>query len=57
MVISGLIMGKIAGGAGAVKPEFSEIGTELEIKILGVLHKAKIIEKSPFDHDNAALRA
>lgn len=40
-----------------VKPEFSEIGTELEIKILGTLHKATIVEESPFDPDNEALRA
>ncbi|MEO9458222.1 MAG: FAD-dependent oxidoreductase [Lentilitoribacter sp.] len=40
-----------------VKPEHSEIGTELEIKILGKLHKATIVEESPFDPDNVALRA
>jgi dimethylglycine dehydrogenase len=40
-----------------VKPDYSEIGTELEIKILGKLHKATIVEESPFDPDNVALRA
>lgn len=40
-----------------VKPAFSAIGTELEIKILGSLHKATVIDESPFDPDNTALRA
>ena len=40
-----------------VKPEFSAIGTKLEIKILGKLHSATVIEESPFDPDNEALRA
>ncbi|MEM8838139.1 MAG: FAD-dependent oxidoreductase [Pseudomonadota bacterium] len=40
-----------------VKPDLAEIGTELEIKILGNLHKATVIQESPFDPDNARLRA
>src|SRR5262245_57679891 len=40
-----------------VKPEFSALGTELEIKILGKLHKATVMGESPFDPDNKALRA
>ncbi|MEM8798028.1 MAG: aminomethyltransferase family protein, partial [Pseudomonadota bacterium] len=40
-----------------VKPELAEIGSELEIKILGNVHKATVIQESPFDPDNARLRA
>jgi dimethylglycine dehydrogenase len=40
-----------------VKPEHSAAGTELEIKILGKLHKATVVGESPFDPDNNALRA
>jgi dimethylglycine dehydrogenase len=40
-----------------VKPEHSASGTELEIKILGKLHKATVVGESPFDPDNNALRA
>ncbi len=40
-----------------VRPEHAAEGTELEIKILGKLHKATIIGESPFDPENNALRA
>jgi dimethylglycine dehydrogenase len=40
-----------------VKPEHSELGTELEIAILGDRYKVIIIEESPFDPDNERLRA
>ena len=40
-----------------VKPEHAVEGAELEIKILGKLHKATIIGESPFDPENNALRA
>ncbi|HFC04968.1 MAG TPA: aminomethyl transferase family protein, partial [Rhizobiales bacterium] len=40
-----------------VKPEHGDIGTELEIKILGDLYKATIIEESPFDAGNERLRS
>jgi dimethylglycine dehydrogenase len=42
---------------GMVKPEFSAVGTELEIKILGQIFKATVIPESPYDPDNTALRA
>lgn len=42
---------------GMVRPEFSAIGTDLEIKILGKLFKATVIPESPYDPDNKALRA
>ena len=42
---------------GMVKPDVAAVGTELEIKILGKLFKATVIPESPYDPDNAALRA
>ena len=39
-----------------VKPDFAEIGTELEIDILGKIHPCTILPESPFDPDNARLR-
>jgi dimethylglycine dehydrogenase len=40
-----------------VQPDVAAVGTELEIKILGKLFKATVIPESPYDPDNAALRA
>ncbi len=40
-----------------VKPEHAATGTELEIKILGGLHKTRVIAESPYDPENAKLRA
>ena len=40
-----------------VAPEFSELGTDLEIQILGYWYKATVIDESPFDPDNERLRA
>jgi dimethylglycine dehydrogenase len=40
-----------------VKPEFASQGQELDIKILDKLYKATVIPESPFDPDNARLRA
>jgi dimethylglycine dehydrogenase len=40
-----------------VRPDLAKVGTEFEIAILGVRHKATIIEDSPYDPDNAALRS
>jgi len=42
---------------GMVRPDHSAVGTELEIKILGKLFKATVIPESPYDPENAALRA
>ena len=39
-----------------VRPDLANIGTELEIAILGARHKATIIADSPFDPENHALR-
>ncbi len=40
-----------------VKPDYSALGTELEIKILGKVHKATVIPESPFDTENERLKA
>lgn len=42
---------------GFVTPELGEIGTELDIEILGERRRAVVIQDSPFDPANARLRA
>jgi dimethylglycine dehydrogenase len=40
-----------------VKPEFSNIGDEVDLRILGETRRAVVIPDSPYDPANAALRA
>jgi dimethylglycine dehydrogenase len=40
-----------------VRPAYSKLGTALEVKVLGEHFKATVIAESPYDPDNAALRA
>jgi dimethylglycine dehydrogenase len=40
-----------------VRPDLGEIGTELDVSILGKTHRAVVIEESPFDPNNDRLRA
>ena len=40
-----------------VKPDFARLGSELKIKILGEMFPATVIAESPYDADNARLRA
>jgi dimethylglycine dehydrogenase len=40
---------------GLVKSELTDIGTNLEIEILGERYKARVIEESPFDPTNNCL--
>jgi len=40
-----------------VKPDFAKLGSELKIKILGEMFPATVIAESPYDPDNARLRA
>jgi dimethylglycine dehydrogenase len=42
---------------GYAKAEFSAVGTELEIEILGERKKATVVQESPYDPDNKDLRA
>ena len=40
-----------------VRPDLGEIGTELDVVILGETYRATVIEESPWDGKNARLRA
>ena len=40
-----------------VSPDHAAPGTEMEIIILGQPHRATVIEDSPFDPENHALRS
>ena len=40
-----------------VKPEYAEIGTKLQMDILGNLHEVTVIQESPYDPANHKLRA
>jgi dimethylglycine dehydrogenase len=42
---------------GMVRPEFGDLGAELEVGILGKRHRASVIIESPFDPDNERLKA
>jgi len=42
---------------GMVRPDLAEIGSELEMDILGTRHRVTVIEESPYDPENAKLRA
>lgn len=39
-----------------VRPEQAALGTALEIKILGQIHRATVVAESPWDPENARLR-
>jgi len=39
-----------------VQPQFADVGSELEIIVLGEKHRASVIGESPFDAENARLR-
>ena len=40
-----------------VRPGFADVGTRLQIKILGTVYPAVVVGESPYDPENAALRA
>ena len=40
-----------------IKPEFSKVGTQLKMDILGELHQVEVINDSPYDPDNNIIRA
>ena len=42
---------------GGVKTEFADVGNDCEVRILGELRPARIIDESPYDPKNEALRA
>lgn len=64
----GAVVGRATGGGygwrlgkslalAMVRPDLAEIGTELEIEILGQRYKATVLEESPYDPANEKLRA
>jgi dimethylglycine dehydrogenase len=55
VVIGGGVVG--SGISSLVEPVYAEVGSSLEIDILGEMYKASVIKESPFDPDNACLRA
>ena len=42
---------------GMIKPEFSKVGTQLKMDILGKQHKIEVINDSPYDPENKIIRA
>ena len=42
---------------GMVQPEFSKIGTQLSMDILGKRHKVEVIKDSPYDPENKIIKA
>jgi dimethylglycine dehydrogenase len=40
-----------------VRPEIADVGTALEIEILGARYPARVVEESPYDPENRRLRA
>ncbi len=63
----GELIGRATGGGfgfrigkslalGMVRPELAEVGTEIEIEILGENYPARVIADSPFDPQNERLR-
>jgi dimethylglycine dehydrogenase len=68
VIVNGAMIGRTtSGGYGwrtgkslalaMVKPEFSEIGGEVDVRILGEMRRAIVIPDSPYDPKNAALRS
>jgi len=64
----GELVGRVTGGGygfrlgkslalAYMSPALSKPGTELEVDILGKMHKATVIEESPYDPNNEKLRA
>ena len=65
---NGKVIGRATGGnygfrvqkslaLGMVKPEFSKVGTLLNMDILGTMYNVKIIENSPYDPENKKLKS
>ncbi len=66
--INGKLIGRVtSGGYGfrvgfsialaMVEPSYADVGTNLEIDILGKIYLAEVVEESPFDPENIKLRA
>ena len=64
---NGKVIGRATGGnygfrvqkslaLGMVKPEFSKVGTLLNMDILGTMHNVEVIEDSPYDPENKNIK-
>jgi dimethylglycine dehydrogenase len=64
----GALVGRATGGnygfrlekslaLGMVRPEHAEVGTELEMDILGERHRVSVIPESPYDPENLRLKS
>ena len=40
-----------------VKPDFSKVGTQLSMDILGLRHNVEVINDSPYDPENMIIKA
>ncbi|MFK8029660.1 MAG: FAD-dependent oxidoreductase [Gammaproteobacteria bacterium] len=67
LTIDGQLVGRATGGGfgfrvgkslalGMLKPQYREVGTQVNIDILGKLYAATVIGESPFDSNNERLR-
>ena len=68
VIMNGAMIGRTTSGSygwrtgkslalAMVKPEFSKIGGEVDVRILGEMRRAIVIPDSPYDPKNAALRS
>ena len=67
LFVDGELVGRATGGnygfrvgkslaLAMVKPELAEVGTTVEMDILGTMHRATLIPESPYDPENERLR-
>ena len=67
LFVGGELVGRATGGSygfrvgkslalAMVRPELAEVGTAVEMDILGTMHRATVIPESPYDPENERLR-
>ena len=67
LFVDGELVGRATGGSygfrvgkslalAMVRPELAEVGTAVEMDILGTMHRATVIPESPYDPENERLR-
>ena len=67
LFVGGEVVGRATGGnygfrvgkslaLAMVRPELAEVGTTVEMDILGTMHRATVIPESPYDPENVRLR-
>lgn len=68
ILLNGALVGRCTSGGfgwrvdkslalGMIRPDLGEVGVEVDVSILGKPHRARVIAESPFDPENARLRA